>query len=149
MTDPGERAQVLWPIEIAPNLAGEVELAAALQPEGISKRQKLTVQPATVQVSLVARGPYKAGRPFWVSAVVRNPRDNQTATLTLPDGVSFATNHAPTKPVVTAARGVGQVSWMVVADTRVSGSRELAARLAPDGPEGRTTIEIIRGDLIH
>jgi hypothetical protein len=37
----------------------------------------------------------------------------------------------------------------VVPEARVAGRRELSARLAPDGVEGRAAIEVGLGDLTH
>ncbi len=131
-------------------MLGQVEVAATLDPGGITERQSLFVQPPDAQLSLMPRGPFRAGRPFWVSALVRNPRPAQTVTLNLPEGLTLAAGHTATLVLAEApAGGYGQVNWLVVSGARVEGRREITAQLLPDGTLGRAAVEVTRGDLTH
>ena len=120
----GAYTQLSWLIEVAPGLMGDVRVEATLDPGGITERQALKVQPPDAQLSLMPRGPFRAGRPFWISALVRNPREGQSVALTLPDGLTLADGHKPTMPVAAgAAGGYAQVNWLVVPGPRVEGRR--------------------------
>jgi hypothetical protein len=144
----GPYAQSSWLIEVAPSLLGEVQVAVMLDPGNITEKQTLSVLPPDVQLSLVPRGPFQSGRPFWISALVRSPRSGQSVTLALPDGWKFAKDHNATLPVGSAdPAGYAQINWLVIAGS--DGRREIHAQLAPDGVKGDTTIEVKAGDLTH
>ena len=146
----GPYTQLSWLVEVAPGLLGDVRVEATLDPGGITERQSLNVQPSDAQLSLLPRGPFRSGRPFWVSALVRNPRAGQSVTLTLPDGFTLAAGHTASMTVgAGAAGGYEQVNWLVVSGLRVKGRREITARLLPDGVDGRAALEIEPGDLIR
>ncbi len=146
----GAYTQLSWLIEVAPGLMGDVRVEATLDPGGITERQALKVQPPDAQLSLMPHGPFRAGRPFWISALVKNPREGQSVALTLPDGLTLADGHKPTIPIAAgAAGGYAQVNWLVVPGPRVEGRREVTARLSPDNVDGRAAIEIAPGDLTH
>jgi hypothetical protein len=146
----GPYTQLSWLVEVAPGLLGDVQVEVTLDPGAITERQSLNVQPADVQLSLVPRGPFRAGRPFWVSALVRHSRAGQSVTLSLPDGLNLAVGHSASMTVgAGAAGGYEQVNWLVVSGLRVKGRREITARLLPDGVDGRAAVEIEPGDLIR
>jgi hypothetical protein len=146
----GAYTQLSWLVEVASELIGSVAVEAALEPGGFRERQMFTIQPADVQLSLVARGPFRSGRSFWVSALVRNPRAGQSVTLTLTDGLTFAEGHGATSPVAAGkTAGYAQVNWLVVPTARLEGERDLIVRLSPDAVDSRATIQIAPGDLTH
>lgn len=148
----GDYAPLSWLVDIATGVSGEVRVEATLDPGGITERQSLKVPPPDVRLTLLARGPVRAGRPFWVSALVQSPREGQSVDLTLPDGVAFAEGYAPSLAVRGgAAGGYDQLNWLVVPGRRVAGRREIAARLSPDGIVGGAVvdIEVPAGDLTH
>jgi hypothetical protein len=145
----GPYTQLSWLVEVAPELLGGVEVQATLDPGGITERQSLRVQPPDAQLSLMPHGPFRAGRSFWVSALVRNPGMGQSVTLTLPNGLSLAGGHTASMPVGAAGpSGHAQMNWLVVAGPGAEGRQEVLVRLAPDGVDSRATIEIARGSLI-
>jgi hypothetical protein len=148
----GPYTQLSWLIDVAPTTLGPVEIAAALEPVGVTERQRLNVQPPDVQLSLLPHGPYRAGHPFWVSALVRNPRAGQAVMLSLPDGLTLTGGGAATQPLTSeavthAAGGYVQLNWLVVPGRRVEGRRALMAKLAPEGTDARIEIEISAASL--
>jgi hypothetical protein len=146
----GPYTQLSWLVDVAPGLLGDVQVEVTLDPGGITERQSLNIQPADAQLSLVPRGPFRAGRPFWVSALVRNPRTGQSVTLALPDGLKLAAGHTASMPVGAGATGgYEQVNWLVVSEPSVKGRREITARLLPDGVDGHAALDIEPGDLIR
>jgi hypothetical protein len=146
----GATTQLSWLLEVAPGLLGDVQVEATLDPGGITERLALKVQPPDAKLSLMPHGPFRAGRPFWISALVKNPREGQSVALTLPDGLTLGDGHKPTMPIAAGPAGsYTQVNWLVVPGPRVEGRREVTARLSPDNVEGRAAIEIAPGDLTH
>jgi hypothetical protein len=146
----GLYTQVSWLIEVAPELLGEVQVEAVLEPESVKERQSLNIQPPNAQLSLLVRGPCRSGRPFWVSALVNRPGSGQSVTLSLPDGVTMAQGHAAKLPVgAPSSNGYAQVSWLVVSGPRVAGHREFSAQLAPGDARAGANAEIKRVDLTH
>lgn len=154
LTAGGGYTQLSWLIDVSPATLGQVEVSATLEPAGVSEKQKLNVQPPDVQLTLLPREPYRAGRPFWVSALVRNPRAGQTVTLGLPDGLTLAEGHpaAQSVKVEDPAKGAGgyvQLNWLVSPGTRTEGKRTLTAKLAPDGAEIRVEINVSPASLTN
>jgi hypothetical protein len=147
----GGYTQLSWLVAVSPTLFGEVTVEAALEPGVVNERQTLTVRPPDAALTLTPYGPYRAGRSFWVSALVRNARAGQSVALDLPAGLATAEDQARVRPVAPAviAGGYAQVSWLVVADVRATGPHELTVRLRPDGVEARATIDILPTDLTH
>ncbi len=146
----GAYTQLSWLVEVAPEVLGEVTVAALLEPGGISEQQSLSVGPADAQLSLVPRGPFRSGRPFWISALVHNPHSGQSVTVTLPDGLTLAKGHTPSKSTGAAdPAGFAQINWLVIPTSRQGGRVELQAQLVPEGVVARATVEIKPGDLTH
>jgi len=146
----GSYTQMSWLVEVAPGVLGDVQVQAVLEPGNVTERQSLHIQPPDAQLSLLPRGPFRMGRPFWVSAVVHNPRSAQSIKLTLPQGLTLAQGHAAELPVGAAtAGGYAQVNWLVVSGPSSSGQHEIRAQLAPDDVQCRATVEIKPGDLTH
>jgi hypothetical protein len=146
----GVYTQLSWLVEVAPDVLGDVQVAAILEPGAITEKQSLRVGPADVQLSLVPRGPFRSGRAFWISALVHNPRFGQSVTLTLPDGLTPAKGHTLSKsPGSADSAGYAQMNWLVIPASRVDGRVELHAQLVPDGVLAHATVEIKPGDLTH
>jgi hypothetical protein len=144
----GVFTHVRWLIEAAPGAVGPREVMAALEPGGISQRQTLTFLPAETRLALVPRGPFRSGRPFWVSCQVSHPRPGQSVALTLPEGLTLKEGDPAVKPVP-AESDLTQILWLVRSDPRTTGRRELTARLLPEGTDARASVEIIPVDLTH
>jgi len=146
----GAYTQLSWLVEVAPTVLGDVQVEAVLDPGSITEKQSLNVLPPDAQLSLVPRGPFRSGRPFWVSALIRNPRTGQSVTLKLPDGLTLAKGHTASMPVgAGAAAGYAQISWLVVSGPQLDGRYDISAQLAPDEVHCSTTVEIKPGDLTH
>lgn len=148
----GAYTQLSWLIDVAPTTLGQVEVKAALDPTGVTERQTLMVQPADVQLALLPRGPYRAGRPFWVSAVVRNPRAGQVVTLALPDGLTLAGGHRAARTISAdelkaTSTGFMQFNWLVMPGPHSEGRRTMTAALAPGGAEARADVEVSPANL--
>ena len=143
----GEYTQLSWLVDVAPAVVGEVAVEAALEPGTVSERQTLTVRPPDAALTLVPHGPCRAGRPFWVSALVRHARAGQSVELDLPAGLALAEGHARTLDV--SAGELAQVNWLIVPDSRAVGRHALAVRLRPDGGAARATVDVVPGDLTH
>ena len=111
----GAYTQLSWLVEVAPGTIGNIQVEAALEPGSITEMQSLNILPPDAQLSLVPRGPFRAGRAFWITALVHNPRSGQSATLTLPDGLALAKGHTESIPVGGAdAAGYAQINWLVI-----------------------------------
>jgi hypothetical protein len=146
----GAYTQLSWLVDVGSSLLGTIEVTAKLDPGNVSERQTLSVQPPDVQLSLMPHGPAKAGKPFWVSAIVRNPRPGQSVTLTLPDGLTLVKGHEASLTVdAENARGYVQVNWPVIPGVRLAGKYAISARLLPDGVECRADVDIAPGDLTN
>jgi hypothetical protein len=137
----GGFTQVSWLVAAESSCAGDVEVTAALEPDGIQERQVLHIQPREARLRLVARGPFQAGRPFWAVAVVQHPKAGQSMELTLPQGLSLGAGETAKKDVPSSGAH-SQVRWLLHADTEAVGVRELKARLEPEGIEERQAITI-------
>ena len=85
----------------------------------------------TAHLALVPRGPFRAGRPFWISALLRNPRSGQSVAFSLPDGLTLAKGHTESMPPGEPdAAGYTQMNWLVIPGLRVDGPREICAALS-------------------
>ncbi len=146
----GAYTQLSWLVQVATEVLGDVEVAAVLEPGGITEKQSLSVLPADAQLSLVPRGPFRSGRPFWISALLHNPRSGQSVTLELPDGLTLAKGHTPGMiPGAADAAGYAQMNWLVTTRAGKDGRVEVRAQLTPDGVSARAIVEIKPGDLTH
>jgi hypothetical protein len=146
----GPYTQLSWLVGVAAEVLGDVEVAAVLEPGGITEKQSLGILPADVQLSLVPRGPFRSGRPFWISALVHNPRSGQSVTLALPDGLTLAKGHTlAMSPRAADAAGYAQMNWLVIPRAGKNGRVEVQAQLMPDGRPARAIVEIKPGDLTH
>jgi hypothetical protein len=146
----GSYTQLSWLVEVDPEVLGDVQVQAVLEPGNVTEKQSLNVQPPDAQLSLVPRGPFRTGRPFWVSALIHNPRSGQSVTLTLPDGLTLSKGHTARVAVGTLVTGgYAQVSWLVNSGPHIDGRRDISAQLAPDDVHCRATVEIKPGDLTH
>ncbi len=126
--------QLSWLVEVAPEVLGEVMVGAVLEPGGITEKQSLNVGPADVQLSLVPRGPFRSGRPFWISALVHNPHSGQSVTVTLPDGLTLAKGHTPSKSTGAAdVAGYAQINWLVIPTSHRAGVWSFKRSLFPRG----------------
>lgn len=123
------RAQVKWLIE-GPVRAGKVRLAARLLPERLEQESAITIEPGQTKLTLIPKGPFHAGRPFWVVALVQNPGAEQSVELTLPERLSLVKEDA-VKPV-TAQGHTCQLNWLVRADDDFTGRADLNAQLKPE-----------------
>ncbi|MFM9964539.1 MAG: hypothetical protein ACKV2Q_25330 [Planctomycetaceae bacterium] len=140
--------QLSWLVMIDRSLIGNAELKATLEPDAAEERQSLTIQPRDARLTLIAKGPVQSGKPFWVVALVQNPRAGQTAELQLPAGLTLDPKHTASKPVPTNA-DYAQISWLVRAAQQQPGSREITVRLQPDAIQESTPVMIERGNLVQ
>ena len=130
----GAYTQLSWLVEVAPEVLGEVLVAAVLEPGGITEKQSLSVGPGDAQLSLVPRGPFRSGRPFWISALVHNPHSGQAVTVTLPDGLTLAKGHTPSKSTGAAdSAGFAQINWLVIPTSRRAAVWSFKRSLFPMG----------------
>lgn len=140
--------QLSWLVLIDRSLIGNAELKATLEPDAAEERQSLTIQPRDARLTVIAKGPVQSGKPFWVVAVVQNPRAGQTAELQLPAGLTLDPKHTASKPVPTNSE-YAQVMWLVRSAPQQSGSRELTVRLQPDAIQESTSVTIEAGNLVQ
>jgi hypothetical protein len=141
-------AQLRWLVAAAPEGRGPLELRAVLRPVGVEDRQGVTIEPRVSRLRLVPRGPYRGGRPFWLSALVEDPIAGQAATLTLSPGLTLGPGESARK-AIPAGTGHQQINWLVQVGDRVSGPQELAVTLEPGAVVGRTTVDVEAANLIR
>lgn len=85
-------------------------------------------------MKLYSPGPFEAGKPFRVTAFVRNPKAGQTVTLTLPQGLTLAPDEKREKPVeIQAGVEVTKIDWLVNAGPSAAGKMELSGELSGTG----------------
>ncbi len=81
-------------------------------------------------LALAPAGPFVAGQPFRLTALVKDPADKQAVKLTLPPGLKLA-DHETAEKVVDAKPGVkiAKADWEVVIDADVGGKQTVKAQL--------------------
>jgi hypothetical protein len=83
------------------------------------------------ELNLAAYGPFVPGKPFRVSAFVKNPKPGQTVTLDLPKGLSLDKDDPPVKPVeIQAGVTITKVDWLVTPSDEFGGKAKLTATLS-------------------
>jgi hypothetical protein len=83
------------------------------------------------ELNLAAYGPFVPGKPFRVSAFVKNPKPGQTVTLDLPDGLSLDKEDPQVKPVeIQAGVTITKVDWLVTPSDEFGGKAKLTATLS-------------------
>ena len=92
------------------------------------------------KISLTAGGPFTAGGKFWLTALVQNPKSNQSLTVSLPEGLSVGSGESVTKPVPVGTESFTQLSWLVQTTRSCIGDREVAVKLQPDETEERQVL---------
>lgn len=82
------------------------------------------------ELSLAPHGPFSPGKPFRVSAFVKNPKDGQVVKLEVPEGLTLARDETPEKAVrVQAGVSVTTVDWLVTPGAEFGGKATLTATL--------------------
>lgn len=140
-------SQSSWLIVCDPRAYGDREIKVALNPGNLEEKQIIKVQPPTAR--LTARAPANgiAGKSFWVSAIVRNPKANQEVEVVLPKGLSLHPDHAARKPV-SGGHDFVQVNWLVKPDLRAQGDHKIQIKLEPDGITANCETNLQSGNLI-
>jgi hypothetical protein len=82
------------------------------------------------RIALTTGGSTRPGREFTVTAYVKNPNEEQTVKLILPEGFAFAKGHQAEKKVEGVKDGLAQVSWRVRASQK-EGEYTLEATSGP------------------
>ena len=139
--------QLSWLVHVAPTLIGATQLAAKLEPQGVEERFELVIEPRDAKLSLLPQGPFRQGKPFWVTVLVQHPRAEQNIRLDLPDGLKLVAGDPNTKSVP-HEEGYAQVNWFVTCTNQLVGKAEISAHLLPDGINESAEIEIETGSLI-
>jgi hypothetical protein len=144
----GDYTQISWLVEIAPTTFGSVDLCAVLEPESVQERQTISVQPRNARLTLTAKGPFQAGRPFWVVAMVQHPKPRQSVQLSLPAGLKLHKGEVASKPVPTGD-DFGRVMWAVQIAQGIAGKCDVAATLKPDSVEEHFAVDVEAGNLVR
>lgn len=87
------------------------------------------------RLKLYSAGPFVAGKPFLLTAFVRNPGAGQTVRLTLPKELRLADGEKSAEKPVETQPGVEvtKVDWMVVPEASAGGKLEVSAELPGAG----------------
>ncbi|HIO22198.1 MAG TPA: hypothetical protein EYN18_07380 [Nitrospirales bacterium] len=93
------------------------------------------------RLSLMARGPFRAGGQFWVVALVQNPESGQQVRLELAKGLTFDAQHEATKELK-AGSDYAQLSWLVQIAPSALGNRTLTAFTESDDVSEVYDIEV-------
>ena len=137
---------VSWLIHLAPTCAGQAKVGVTLLPDGVTEQQTLVVQSSGERLRLTASAPVLAGKPFWVTAVVRYPQAGQQLTLELPADMALGQNETATKPL---PAGEHYVRWLVHAGQEAPKTTTLRAKLRPGDAEASCSVDVQFGTLIQ
>lgn len=139
----GDFSQASWLVMADPGSIGDHEIRVSLSPGDIEERQTIKIQPSQAKLSLRVPERVTAGKPFWVSGLIRNPRSGPIAELILPAGFTFVTGHSATKPVM-EAEGFSRVDWLIKSDSALRGNHRIRVHLTPDDltVAGEVTLQI-------
>ncbi len=96
---------------------------------------------ANPELSLYPYGPFVPGKPFRLSAFVKNAKPGQTVTLALPPGFALDQGEPETKPVeLQSGVEVTKVDWLVTPAAEFGGKAELQATLTGAANPAKQTI---------
>lgn len=144
----GALSQISWLVAIGAETAGSQDVSVKLLPEDVVEKQILVVDAPAIKLSMKAPEKATAGKLFWVSAMVRNPKNGQTIELKIPDGLTFEKGHAASQAVA-QGKSQHQVNWMLRSNLQTSGDQRLRVQLHPDetATEATTKIELVPSTL--
>lgn len=138
---------VNWMVRIGRSVEGAREIAGVLGPDGTRETISVDVQRAVPMLKLVAKESVSRGKPFWVVALVQNPRDGQSVKLSFPTGVELVgDNTRATRPVPTDKSFV-QIPFLVKSSR--SGKLQFTAGLTNSNLTAATAVEVQAGSLVQ
>lgn len=134
--------QISWLLQARDDACGSAEVQVQLSPEGIKESTTINIEPSNARLTLAASGPFTAGGAFWVSAVVQDGRAGQAVKLSLPNGLSFAKDHAArqTIPAGDEAAAARQFNWLVEITPQAVGKHVVTAELTGDDPNSAVQV---------
>lgn len=138
---------VNWMVRVGRSIEGAKEIAGLLGPDGTRESISVDVQPAKPMLKLVAKESVSKGRPFWVVALVQNPRDGQSVELSFPDGVEFAGENTRATRAVPTDKSFVQIPFLVKAAR--SGKLEFTASLTKTSLTATTAVDVKAGSLVQ
>ena len=140
-------SQTSWLVVSEPSSIGDHEIRVNLTPGDLEERQIIKIQPPLAKLTVRSPDKATAGKAFWVSALIRNPKQGQTVELILPKGLSFTADHAAQKSVAEKQDYV-QVNWLVKSHARAMGVHRLLVNLTPDGSSADCAVALQVGNII-
>lgn len=140
-------AQLSWLVAIAPSAFGKRNLQAVLEPDNISESYEVTVQPRDAQIVIILGEHPKSGKPFWVSALIRNAQDGQSVDLSLPDEFKLHEGYSKRRSI-SQKEGYSRIDWLVDTPSNTAGEFEISVELRPDGIAEKVSLQLHAGSLI-
>lgn len=139
--------QINWLLRGDFKTSGPQVLSIRLEPDNTSVETTTRIDPPVSKISLTTPEQASAGKAFWVSAVVRYPKPNQTVELVLPEALTLSRGHT-SKQAVSTDKNFHQVNWLLKSSARTAGDQKLQVRLDPDDRAAEATVNIIPGNII-
>ena len=122
-------------------------LSGRLDPDNVAESISVDVKAAKPMLKLVAKGPVPKGKPFWVVALVQNPREGQEVELELPKGVDLTGDDSRSIRGVDVNKSYVQIPFLLKSNR--SGRVEFKAKLKPTQLTATVTVEVEVGSLVQ
>jgi hypothetical protein len=142
-----------WMYDRKQSFGSDTALGLYYAPKPLGRQQTRTVS-FTYGLATQSRGKVltltpgqapKAGGEFYLNSLVQPPKEGQTVTLTLPEGMKVKDLAKKTQSV--PAQGpFQQINWLVQVDRNALGPMEAHVRLEPDGIEAKTVLNVQPAD---